>query len=193
LRQEADVLRVISPVKSYSEYTYTHNTNVAILSIFQAEALGVKKDMLHEIGQAGLLHDVGKMFISKDILDKPGKLDEKEWEEMRNHPSYGAMYLATLPEVPRIALIAAYEHHMKYNGSGYPDTRKRGRKQHIISQMIAIADFFDALRTERPYHQAVGVPVIVGLLKELSGKEFNPFLVENFLAALRKVHDVSFA
>ncbi|GAB4486539.1 MAG: HD domain-containing protein [Thermodesulfovibrionales bacterium] len=190
LRQEANVLRVISPVKTYSEYTYTHNTNVAILSIFQAEALGIKKDLLHDIGLAGLLHDVGKMFISKEVLNKPGKLDEKEWREMQMHPSYGAMYIATLPEVPRIALIAAYEHHMSFDGSGYPDTKRRGRRQHVISQIIAISDLFDALRAERPYHKAFPVPAIVGMLRESKGKNYNPLLVENFLAALNRVRAI---
>lgn len=187
LKQEANVLKVVSPVKSHSEYTYAHNTNVAVLSIFQSETLGMKHDLLHDIGMAGLLHDIGKMFIARDVLEKEAKLNDEEWAEMKKHPAYGAMYLATLPDIPKYALIAAYEHHMKFNGQGYPATRRKSRTQHIISQIISISDFFDALRTDRPYRKALDVPVIVGLLNDSAGKDFNPLLVENFVRALKKV------
>ncbi len=188
LKQEANVLKVVSPIKSHSEYTYAHNTNVAVLSIFQAESLGVKHDLLHDIGMAGLLHDIGKMFVPTEVLEKEAKLNDEEWVQMKKHPVYGAMYLATLPDIPKYALIAAYEHHMKFNGKGYPDTKRKGRTQHIISQIVAISDFFDALRTDRPYRKALDVPVIVGLMNDSSGKDFNPILVENFLRSLKKVN-----
>jgi len=191
LKQEANVLKVVSPIKSHSEYTYAHNTNVAVLSIFQAESLGVKHDLLHDIGMAGLLHDIGKMFVPAEVLEKEAKLNDEEWVEMKKHPAYGAMYLAKLPDIPKYALIAAYEHHMKFNGQGYPATRRKGRTQHIISQIIAISDFFDALRTDRSYRKALEVPVIVGLMNDSSGKDFNPLLVENFIRSLKKVNAFS--
>lgn len=187
LRREADILRMVSPVKSHSEYTFAHTTNVTILSIFQAESLGLQGEMLHEVGLAGLMHDVGKMFVPKEILDKPGKLDEEEWRAMKNHTVYGAMYLSAIREVPKLAVITAYEHHLKYDGSGYPETLRRGKKQHIISQVVAISDFFDALRTERPYRKALEVPVIIGLMEEAKGKDFNPPLVDNFVRSLKEI------
>ncbi|NJD56411.1 MAG: HD domain-containing protein [Nitrospirae bacterium] len=188
LRREQNILKVISPVKSYSEYTYAHNTNVAVLSIFQAESLGFKDDVLHDIGLAGLLHDVGKMFVAKEVLEKKDKLTGSEWEEMRKHPVYGARYLATLPDIPKYALVAAYEHHMKFNNSGYPETTRRsGDRQHIISQLNSISDFFDALRTDRPYRKSVELPSIIGLLTESSGRDFNPHLVKNFLRSVKGV------
>ncbi|MEW6108283.1 MAG: HD domain-containing phosphohydrolase [Nitrospirota bacterium] len=186
LKQEANILRLVSPIKLHSEYTFAHNTNVAVLSIFQAEVLGIRSEVLHDIGLAGLLHDIGKMFVTKDVLEKKTRLDNREWEEMKKHPLYGAMYLATLPDVPKLAMIAAYEHHLKFDGTGYPETRKRGKSQHIISQIIAISDYFDALRTERPYRSSLEVPVILGLLHEASGKDFNPVLVNNFTLAIKK-------
>jgi len=187
LKREANVLRIISPVKSYSGYTYVHATNVAVLAVFQAESLGLKGENLHEIGLAGLLHDVGKMFVAKEVLEKPDSLNECDWVEMRKHPSYGAMYLSTLQDAPRLAVLVAFEHHMKFNGTGYPDTRRRGRRQHIISQMIAIADVFDALRTERPYRKPMTVPEILEVIRNLSGKELNPLLVDNFISAFSKI------
>jgi len=187
LREEANVLRIISPVKSYSEYTYVHASNVSVLTIFQADALGIKGENLYDIGLAGLLHDAGKMLVPKEILEKQGKLNESEWDEMKKHPVHGAMYLSTLPDAPKLAVIVAFEHHMKFNGSGYPDTKRRGKMQHILSQMVAIADFFDALRTVRPYRKPLEVPVIVSLLKEGTGKDFNPVLIENFILALKRI------
>ena len=187
LEREANILRVVTPVKSYSEYTFAHTTNVTLISIFQAEALGLRGDILYEIGLAGLLHDVGKMFVPREILEKESKLEPSEWEIMKLHTVYGARHLARLDSIPRLAVIAAYEHHMRYDGTGYPDPRRRGKTQHVISQIVAISDFFDALRTERPYRRSLEVPVVVGLLEKSSGTDFNPFLVANFIRALRDV------
>jgi len=187
LKKEMNVLLIVSPVKSHNEYTFVHATNVSVLTLFQAESLGLRGENLHNIGLAGLLHDVGKLFVSTAVLDKQGKLDAGEWVEMKNHPVFGALYLSKLPEITPLAPIAAFEHHMKFDGSGYPDTKKIGKKQHIVSQMVAISDFFDALRTERPYRKSLDVRTITGLMKDGAGKDFNPLLVDNFLAALRKV------
>jgi HD-GYP domain-containing protein (c-di-GMP phosphodiesterase class II) len=187
LKREANILRIVSPVKSHSEYTYVHAANVSTLTLFQAEFLGLKGESLYDAGLAGLLHDVGKMFVSKDILEKQTRLDDSEWYEMKRHPIHGAVYLGTLQDVPKLAAIAAFEHHMKFNGSGYPETKRRGRRQHIISQLVAISDFFDAMRTERPYRKALETQAIVGLMKKATGKDFNPQLVDNFLQALNKI------
>ena len=172
LKTESNVLRMISPIKSFSEYTYVHASNVSILTIFQAEALGLSGEALYDIGLAGLLHDMGKMFISKDILNKNAKLDETEWSEVKRHPVLGAMYLSKLDKIPKVAVIAAFEHHMKFDGTGYPDTHRRGKKQHIVSQLVAIADFFDAMRTERPYRKTVDLQSIVLLTERNGGKGF---------------------
>jgi HD-GYP domain-containing protein (c-di-GMP phosphodiesterase class II) len=187
LKREANVLRIVSPVKSYSEYTYVHAANVSVLTLFQAEFIGLKGESLYDAGLAGLLHDVGKMFISKEVLEKQTRLDGTEWNEMKKHPIHGAIYLSTLQDVPKLAVIAAFEHHMKFNGKGYPETKRRGRRQHSISQLVAISDFFDAIRTERPYRKALEVQAVVMLLKEAAGKDFNPMLVDNFLNALKRI------
>jgi HD-GYP domain-containing protein (c-di-GMP phosphodiesterase class II) len=184
LKREANVLRVISPVKSYSEYTYTHATNVTIVSIFQAERLGIGGETLYEIGLAGLLHDVGKIFVSREVLEKQGGLSEEEWGEIKKHPVLGASYLTTLQGVPSVGVIAAFEHHRKFDGSGYPPRGRFSRRQHLISQIISISDFFDALRTERPYRKAVELPAVLGLIKEGGGKDFNPALVRSFLDSM---------
>lgn len=187
LKREANILKVISPVKSHSQYTFAHIANVTILSIFQAEALGLKGDTLHEVGLAGLLHDVGKMFVPKEILEKNGRLDIEEWKVMQMHTVYGAMYLSSLMNVPKLAVIGAYEHHLKFNGQGYPEPRRRGKRQHLVSQIVAIADVFDALRTERAYQRSFPLPAIISILEKGAGTDFNPELVQNFIRSLKAV------
>jgi HD-GYP domain-containing protein (c-di-GMP phosphodiesterase class II) len=167
-------------VKSHSEYTYTHAANVAVLSMFQAESLGINDEMLHEIGIAALLHDVGKLFLSKDILNKKGKLTDEEFQEVTRHAETGAKYLAGIDGLTRLAPIVAFEHHMRYDGTGYPKLAGRSKRQHIVSQIIQISDFFDALRSKRPYKKDWEINDIIALMMENSGKEFNGVLVINF-------------
>jgi HD-GYP domain-containing protein (c-di-GMP phosphodiesterase class II) len=186
LKKEANVLRLVSPIKSHSEYTFIHAANVAVLTLFQTQYLGLKDEGLRETGYAGLLHDIGKLFVSKEIIEKQAKLNEAEWKDMKMHPVYGAIYLSSLSDVPQIAVIAAYEHHLKFNGSGYPDTKWRARKQHIISQIVALSDFFDALRAERPYRKGIELYALLDLIKGGSGKDFNPMIVDSFIHAMKR-------
>jgi len=186
-KKESNILKYLSPIRANSDYTYTHATNVAVLSVFQAESLGISQELLYEIGIAALLHDAGKMFISKDILEKNGKLDDKEFAEIKMHPLRGAWYLAKIPGLTRLASIIAFEHHMKYDGTGYPEASLNGGKQHIFSQIVAVADFFDALRSTRPYRGGMDVKEIFVLMKKGAGKDFNPFLADNFISLMHSV------
>jgi HD-GYP domain-containing protein (c-di-GMP phosphodiesterase class II) len=184
-KKEASILKYLSPVKSFSEYTYTHATNVTVLSVLQAESLALSDDLLHEVGIAALLHDAGKLFIPKDILEKKGKLDDREFAEIKKHPLYGASYLAKNSDLTPLVSVIAFEHHMKYDGSGYPDHKLKGRKQNILSQIVAIADFFDALRSHRPYRGSMEIKDIFVLMKKGAGIDFNPFLVDNFIRVMQ--------
>ncbi len=187
LRRQENVLRIVQPIRAHSDYTYAHSANVTVLSMFIAETIGVDDEVLQDVGVAGLMHDIGKVFVDKKILEKDSKLDAGEWDEMKKHTVFGAQYLASLPEVPRLAFVGAFEHHMKFDGTGYPNTRLHGRRQHPVSQIIAIADFFDALRTERPYRRPLEMPAILGMLKDSSGKDFNPVLVDHFIRSLSAI------
>jgi len=183
-RREANILKLISPVKSFSEYTYTHATNVAVLSMFQAEVLGVREDMLRDIGIAALLHDVGKLFISKEVLEKKDALNQREWDEIRMHPIFGAQYLAKLEGIPHLASVVAIEHHRRFDSKGYPKSALNNKTQHLCSQTVAIADFFDALRSRRPYRRSLEIKEVLSLMKKDSGGAFNPFLVDNFIRSM---------
>jgi HD-GYP domain-containing protein (c-di-GMP phosphodiesterase class II) len=178
-------LRMLASLKSSDEYTFTHAINVCILTMAQAEALGIDGRLLHDIGVAASLHDAGKMFISDDILNKPDKLTDEEWHHMRTHSAQGAQYILRLSGIPKLAFLAALEHHIRYDGSGYPDLGK-GWQPNIVSQMIAIADVFDAMRSRRPYKEPKPDALIVKILQQESGSTFNPHLVRNFLQLIHQ-------
>jgi HD-GYP domain-containing protein (c-di-GMP phosphodiesterase class II) len=186
VKRDAKVLQNLISVRKHSMYTYVHETNVSLLVIFQAETLGLEGEALHDAGLAGLLHDMGKLFVPKGIIDKQEFLDEKEWNIMKLHPVYGALYLSSLPDVPKTAVIAAYEHHLKFDGTGYPEAGLNYGGQHMISQLVAIADVFDALRSKRGYRHSYNITQIMEVLKKGSGKDFSPPLVDNFITACKK-------
>ena len=148
--EQSDVFLALAPLRSMDEYTYTHSTNICLLNLAQARQLGIEGQMLNEIGIAAMLHDVGKMFISPGILSKSEELTEEEWHIMQQHPRLGAEYLLSTPGIPRLAVVTAFEHHMRYDGKGYPKTR-RPWTMNICSHMTAISDTYDAMRTHRTY------------------------------------------
>lgn len=178
-------LHLLADVKSYDEYTFVHMVNVCTLSMSQAESLGFKGKPLRQIGLAAVLHDVGKLFVPDEIINKPGKLSPEEWEIMATHPLKGVRHLMKLSEMPKLAVVCALEHHMRWDGQGYPVVEE-GWKPHIVSQMISVADVFDAMRSKRPYSEANPRKVVLKVLEEGRGTEFNPFLVDNFLKIISR-------
>jgi response regulator RpfG family c-di-GMP phosphodiesterase len=146
----------------------------------QAESLGITGNKLYDIGIAASMHDAGKMFVPDEILNKPDKLTDAEWEHMQDHTEHGALYILRLKGIPKLAFLAALEHHIHYDRSGYPNLGKNWRPN-IVSQMIAVADAFDAMRSRRPYQDSKPDEFIIKVLRQESGTSFNPRLVENFL------------
>jgi HD-GYP domain-containing protein (c-di-GMP phosphodiesterase class II) len=182
-QREINPLNLLASLKSEDEYTYVHATNVALLTMSLAEYLGFTGKPLENIGIAALLHDVGKMVIPDEILNKNGALDTDERTVMETHPLRGIQYLATQKDIPTLAMIATMEHHLKYDGTGYPHISDTWRPN-IVSQMVSVADVFDALRSKRPYRGPVPQDKIISILRKESGKALNPELVENFITMI---------
>jgi HD-GYP domain-containing protein (c-di-GMP phosphodiesterase class II) len=183
-RNEINPLSLLASLKSVHEYTFTHVTNVCILAMGQAETLGFKGEHLHQIGVASLLHDVGKVFIPEEILNKPGKLSQDERKIIETHTVKGARYLMGVEGIPKLAVLAAMEHHLKYDGSGYPSI-KGGWRPNIVSQLISVADVFDAMRSNRSYQGALPLQQIADVLRKGSGTSFNPQLIDHFFKLIR--------
>ncbi len=183
----ADPLLALVPLRSMDEYTFTHSLNVCLLNIAQATALGIDGHLLHDIGLSAMLHDVGKLFLPEEVLNKPGKLDSKEWELLKEHPVKGAEYLVKTPGVPRMAVTSAYEHHMRFDLRGYP-TVNNDWQQSLCGQITAVSDIYDALRTKRPYREPLEIGEVLNTISQLSGAQLHPLLVENFLHLTKNVH-----
>jgi HD-GYP domain-containing protein (c-di-GMP phosphodiesterase class II) len=170
----------LAPLKTHDEYTFIHSVNVSLLVVAQGRSLGIKGQALHALGVAGLCHDIGKLSVPLDILNRPGKLEGDDWRVMQSHAEEGAWQLAAVEEAPPLAVVVAYEHHLRYDGQpAYPPLR-RPRRPTLASQLTALADVFDAVSTLRPYQKARARPVALGILSERAGTFHDPFLVGNF-------------
>lgn len=178
-------LRLLASLKSSDEYTFTHVVNVCILTMSQAESLGFAGQHLYNIGISSVMHDVGKLFIPEEILNKPGALTVEERKIIESHTVLGSQYLLRMKDIPHLAVLGALEHHLKYDGSGYPKL-PAAWKPNIASQMIAIADVFDALRSRRSYSEPMSMEVAVKILIEEKGTTFHPILVDNFLKIITR-------
>jgi HD-GYP domain-containing protein (c-di-GMP phosphodiesterase class II) len=143
----------LTTIREYDEYTFTHSVNVCIFSIALGKKLGFSKVQLCDLGMAALLHDVGKARVPAEVLNKAGKLDDREWKIIQAHPWYGALTLFSMrgyEEIPYRSILVAHEHHMKMDLTGYPKV-VRPRKMGIFSRIVSVADGFDAATTRRVY------------------------------------------
>ncbi len=184
-RREMNPLSLLASIKKHDEYTFVHVTNVALLAMCQAEGLGFSGSNLHDIGVAALLHDVGKLVITDKIIAKPAALTNDERVIMEQHTSLGAQYLINQKEIPSLALVAALEHHVKFSGTGYPSIPGRWRP-HIVSQLITVGDVFDAMRSRRPYRDAIPLKETIKTMRSLSGTVFNPVLLDFFMKLIER-------
>jgi len=187
-QQECNPLLALVPLKMEDEYTFAHSINVSILNIAQATSLGLSKEMLHDVGVAGMLHDAGKIFVDKEIIRRSHHLSNADWQEVRKHPTRGAQYLMGQEGVPQIAILTAFEHHMRYDMTGYP-TPPPGWQLNLCSQITMISDTFDALRTRRAYKEPWDLPRISARMMEVAGRQLNPCLTMNFLKILKEFGD----
>lgn len=187
-RREYNPLMALTPIRNLDDYTFTHSINVGILNIAQGMSLGIADELLHDLGVAGMLHDAGKIFVDRAIIQKPGSLTDEEYAIMKTHPLQGAQYLLGQEKVPKLAIISSYEHHMRYDLKGYPPPPE-GWELNLCSQMTMISDTFDALRTKRIYKDPWDFPVVCGHMLSLVGKQLNEDLTINFLDILAKMGD----
>ncbi len=167
-------------LKEFDQYTTTHALNVSILTMALAEFIGLGPKEVRNFGIAGLLHDLGKVKIPDEILNKPGKLTDDERKVMNSHTVEGARLILAAEDHLDLAAVVAYEHHIKLNGGGYP-TLEFPRKCHQASDLVHVCDVFDALRTNRPYRGPWETDRIIELIGDGSGEEFDPDIAHAFV------------
>jgi HD-GYP domain-containing protein (c-di-GMP phosphodiesterase class II) len=169
----------MAALKSHDRYTATHITNVALLAMALAEAIELSPERVHDVGIAALLHDVGKLNVPSEILNKPDRLSPEQLECMKRHPEDGARMLLATPGVPDLAVVVAYEHHVRFDGGGYP-VLPRSWKTSLASAVTQIADVYDALRTDRPYRTGLDRDTIMAMMTADAGITFEPALLAAF-------------
>jgi putative nucleotidyltransferase with HDIG domain len=185
MHSQGAILLPLLELKQFDQYTTTHSSNVAVLSMGLAEDLGLASEHIRTVGVAGLLHDLGKIRVPKEILVKPGKFTDEERTMMQAHPVEGARIILERERELDLAAVVAYEHHIMLNGGGYPSLRFQ-RDCHYASKLVHVCDVYDALRTDRPYREALQSEVALSYLAEKSGTEFDPDLVRAFTTMIRE-------
>ena len=181
--QNRTALLALTALKEYDNYTFTHMVNVSILTMGQARGLGIEGTLLRELGLAALMHDIGKVNTPEEILNKPAALTDEEFDILRRHTVDGAEILRRTPEIPALAPIVAFEHHLRADGTGYPFGVNRPRLN-LGTSLCGIADVYDAMRSQRAYQQAFPTDRILAVLKRNDGSQFDQHLVRRFTQLL---------
>jgi putative nucleotidyltransferase with HDIG domain len=181
--QNRTALVALTAMRNYDNYTFTHMVNVSILTMGQARALGIEGRLLREFGLSAMMHDIGKVRTPKEILNKPEKLSADEFVIMRRHSIEGAEILRRTPEMPILAPVVAFEHHLRLDGTGYPEGARRSALN-LGTMLCSIADVYDAMRSQRAYQGSLPTERVLTVLKQKDGKQFDPNLVRRFVQLL---------
>lgn len=185
--EDESIYLALSTIRIYDDYTYTHSVNVALLAMCLGKNIGLSKNAIERLGLCALFHDLGKLQVPIEILNKPGRLNKKEVEVMEQHSLNSARLIMNLhASIDRKAkiLLAPFEHHLKYNLSGYPHVHWR-RPQSLFGRILAIADVYDALTSPRIYRSEGLSPTrAVEMMLQGAGKDFDPILMKAFVTML---------
>ncbi len=166
-------------VEAKDEYTHGHSENVMKYTVVLAKHLGLPDHEIELVKYAGLLHDIGKIGISENILNKPGKLTVQEFEEIKKHPELGARIISDVPFLKSLVPMVLH-HHEFYNGCGYP-LKIAGNAIPFGARILSVADAFEAMTSDRPYRKSLSQEVAINILIEEQGKQFDPQVVKAFL------------
>jgi putative nucleotidyltransferase with HDIG domain len=177
--QNQRAMTALTALYEYDNYTFTHMVNVSVLTMAQAQSLGIDGPQLRQFGMAGLMHDIGKIRTPGEILAKPDRLTEKEMAIMMRHPVDGAEMLRLQLELPTLTAVVAFEHHLRLDGTGYP-VGVSDPSLNLATQLCSIADVYDAMRVQRVYQRAFPTDRIVAVLRQNDGARFDQRLVRRF-------------
>ncbi len=175
-----DKAECIGQLRVFDHYTYSHTVNVSSMCSALGIMLGFSEEDLKKLALGGLLHDIGKMRVSKAILNKPDKLTPEEFNEMKNHTIYGYDIIKKELRLPEDIARVALEHQEKYGGLGYPHGLK-GKEIHLYAQVAAICDVYDALVSQRVYKKAIPSHEAIKIMLSEGSRSFNPFMLYKFI------------
>ncbi|MFP5422928.1 MAG: HD-GYP domain-containing protein [Gammaproteobacteria bacterium] len=179
IMRHPNALISLARLKNADEYTYMHSVAVCALMIALARNLGLNEAQVREAGLAGLLHDIGKMAIPNEVLNKPGKLTDNEFATVRDHPEAGSRMLIASKQVSALVLDVCLHHHEKVDGSGYPH-RLAGEQISLYARMGAVCDVYDAITSDRPYKRGWDPAESIRKMAEWKG-HFDPVVFQAFV------------
>jgi HD-GYP domain-containing protein (c-di-GMP phosphodiesterase class II) len=187
IEEDESLLLKMSTFRDYDDYTYTHSVNVSILALCLGKRIGLSQISLSRLGICGLVHDLGKLDIPREILNKPGKLTAEEFEEIERHPLRSVSQILKLRayrDLKAKILLPPFEHHLKYDLSGYPRLHRK-KPVSLFGRILTITDVFDAITSPRVYRPTPFSPDrALGLMVEGAGKDFDPILLKVFINML---------
>ncbi len=182
--EDKNAILGLTMIKGYDDYLFNHSVNVSILSVAIGEALGLPESTLNSLGVGALLHDIGKVNTPEDIVKKPGRLTDEEWAMMKKHPRFGYEILMRMKDIDETSADIAREHHLRWDRKGgYPEDLL-GRDPNPCSQIVSVADTYDAITTLRPYKESIDPSEAVIIMKNLVGKMLNPEYYKAFVKML---------
>ena len=180
---EPHAMMALSMLKDYDNYTFTHSVNVSVISLAVGRACNVTEEQLKTLGFGGLLHDLGKLRVDVDIITKPGRLTDAEFDAIKEHPGFGADIIRQMEDVTSEVMQIVLGHHVRYDHTGYPANTAINIDSPLV-QMTAIADAYDAMTTLRSYQRPFTPRRAISRLSEISGSSLNPDYVANFVTSL---------
>ncbi len=194
-----DILSGLQSIKSFDNYTYEHSIDTAVLSVIIAKRLNLSKERLRQIAVGEFLHDIGKIFIDDKIINKAGKLTPEEFEQIKQHTIYGYELLKDINKIETVSAHIPFQHHERQDGKGYPRGLKGTNKidacsivytdqdkMVMVAEIAALADFYDACISDRPYRKGLPPDLVYELIKDGAGSQFNRELVDCFLTIVPK-------
>lgn len=170
----------LTDVRANQEYTYAHCVNVATFAVLAGSSMGIKGQELRELTVGALLHDIGKVRVHPHILNKPDKLTEGEFSEVKKHSLSGFEILCDIPDLPNHCKEIAFQHHERFDGTGYP-RKLAGNGIHRFARITAVADVYDALVADRPYRRGFAPHQAVEIISNGLGTHFDPEVGRSFL------------
>ena len=183
------VRTLANTIDAKDSYTNGHSTRVAKYSVMIAKRMGYAGERLEQLQYAAMLHDIGKIGIPREIINKPSRLTDEEYEIIKTHPAIGGNILKEISEIPDIAIGARW-HHERYDGKGYPDGLS-GTEIPEIARIIGVADSYDAMTSKRSYRGVLPQEVVAGELQKGKGSQFDPQIAEIMLELIREDKDYS--
>ncbi len=173
----------LNTLRTLDDYTFEHSVNVCILSLVMGISMNLKEEDLKELGIGALLHDIGKLLVPSEILNKPGPLSTEEYSIVKNHTTFGYDFLMKNKIVSKAAAEVALSHHERPDGNGYPRS-KSSDEIHIFSRIVALADVFDALTSDRAYKKKIHPCRAMEYIIEMSSSQFDKKIVDSFISSI---------